>query len=241
MAKMWAGSSPRVGPTRGYEVTTSESGPTGHPGEHHEPEQELAPPNETTLAISNAIAPILNAYPELSRELADARERAARAETKVEFLTERLAEMRAQLEGGTAPASPPVPSSPTPWAARPAGPPPPPEWNDAPSAQTEDLEEDQDLANEVVPDIWGDGPVRRLHSTPAHEAPEAPEDSEGAQRLWEPGPPGRAEDDPTPEQPSGSVQTRTEVAPSSTLSEQTESPEPRERRRRRKRGKHRRR
>ena len=220
-------------------MTTSETGPTGHPGEHHGPERELAPPNETTLAISNAIAPILNAYPELSRELADARERAARAETKVEFLMERLAEMRAQLEGGAAPASPPLPSSPTSWAARPAGPPPPPpEWDEAASPATEDFDGDGGSPDMSVPDIWGDGPLRRLHSTPAHEAQE---ESEGAQRLWEPGPSGRAEDDPTPEQAGGAVQTRTEVAPSPTLTEQAQSPEPRGRRRRRKRGKHRRR
>jgi hypothetical protein len=48
----------------------------------------------TATSASTDLAPLIAALPDLLRELGDARERAARAETKVEFLQERLAELR---------------------------------------------------------------------------------------------------------------------------------------------------
>lgn len=71
--------------TPASETDSPQGGTSGSEGESS---------REATRAGSNELLPLMKALPELIRELGDARERAARAETKVEFLTQRLAELK---------------------------------------------------------------------------------------------------------------------------------------------------
>lgn len=57
---------------------------------------------------------------EAGQQVAEARERAARAETEAEFLRERVRELRRRLEESTAPESPPEPPPEPPAAPEPA-------------------------------------------------------------------------------------------------------------------------
>ena len=63
-----------------------------------EPATGAEPPSTT-----NYLAPLMKSFPELVEQLAEATDRAARAETKVEFLTERIADLREQLESADEP------------------------------------------------------------------------------------------------------------------------------------------
>jgi hypothetical protein len=81
------------------------------------PQQQPVPDEATTADPGTMIVPIaawdrvlmqLGNLHKAGQELAEARERAARAETEAVFLRERLAELRAQME----PPSPPTPSVP---------------------------------------------------------------------------------------------------------------------------------
>lgn len=75
-------------------------------------------PDGTMLVPLDAWTKVLNQLGNLheaGQQLAEARERAAKAETEAAFLRERLAELRSQLGDGVAPTpEPPPPAAPTP-------------------------------------------------------------------------------------------------------------------------------
>ena len=62
-----------------------------------------------TVRTSAELVPLMTALPDIIRDLADARERAARAETKVEFLKEQIASLKREGEQAAPPPSDDLP------------------------------------------------------------------------------------------------------------------------------------
>ena len=128
-------------------------------------------------ARTSELAPILESIPEIMGQLTAATDRAARAETKVEFLSAQLADLRTRLaeaEAGAGPGPPSVVTLPEEWEPQPA---------EAPAAETAGTE-------------WPAPAPETLRDEPAEEAPEPGPDSIDWTRDDGPTPPSA---EPAPE------------------------------------------